>query len=258
MRSLSSPPAIDVDRVHVDSILGLREEYRREMACQIVHDSWHSRGFTTSYLLRVNGDVAGYASVGGAPCNPKDTVKEFFVLPAARGFSLPLFRKLLAVSEARTIEAQTNDVQLALMLYECAVEWQSETILFADAVTTCVPAPDGVILRSVTALDRPSVFPHTVEPVGDWGLEHDGQVAATGGILFHYNPPYGDIYMEVAAPHRGRGFGSYLVQELKRICRETGHIPAARCHQDNRASRRALERAGMFPCARILHGRIPA
>ncbi len=96
MRSLSSPPAIDVDRVHVDSILGLREEYRREMACQIVHDSWHSRGFTTSYLLRVNGDVAGYASVGGAPCNPKDTVKEFFVLPAARGFSLPLVCRRVA------------------------------------------------------------------------------------------------------------------------------------------------------------------
>jgi RimJ/RimL family protein N-acetyltransferase len=34
-------------------------------------------------------------------------------------------------------------------------------------------------------------------------------------------------------------------------------IPAARCNQANQASRRTLQRAGMFPCARIIRGRIP-
>jgi len=28
-------------------------------------------------------------------------------------------------------------------------------------------------------------------------VEVEGEVAATGGILFHYNRPYGDIYLEV-------------------------------------------------------------
>src|SRR6266446_1300495 len=59
-------------------------------------------------------------------------------------------------------------------------------------------------------------------------VEVGGAVAAKGGILFHYNRPYGDIYMEVAEAYRRRGLGSYLVQELKRICYEQGNIPAAR------------------------------
>lgn len=58
--------------------------------------------------------------------------------------------------------------------------------------------------------------------------------------------------MEVAEPFRRKGYGSYLVQELKRVCRGTGHIPAARCGTGNSASQRALQRAGMLPCARIV------
>ena len=50
---------IEVEAVPLEEIAGMREEYRREMACQIVHDSWHARGFTTSYLLRLDGEVAG-------------------------------------------------------------------------------------------------------------------------------------------------------------------------------------------------------
>ena len=162
------------------------------MGCQIVHDSWHARGFTESYLCRVDGQIVGYGSVGGAPLEPKDTVKEFFVRLPSRGAALPLFRQLVAISGALRIEAQTNDVLLSLMLHDCGVDVASQTILFADAVTTTGSAP-GVTLRPVNDADRVTVFPHTVEPVGDWGLENDQGLAATGGILFHYNPPYGDI-----------------------------------------------------------------
>jgi hypothetical protein len=41
------------------------------------------------------------------------------------------------------------------------------------------------------------------------GPEVDGAVAGKGGILFHYNQPYGDMYMEVHEPFRRRGFGGY-------------------------------------------------
>ena len=225
------------------------------MNCQIVHDSWHARGFTQSYLFRLAEEVVGYGSVGGAPREPKTIVKEFYVLPQHRGAALMLFHRLVDVSAAETIEAQTNDVLLSLMLHDCAIDLTSDTILFSDALTTNHDAPD-VMLRPLTDVDRASVFRHSVEPIGDWGLEADHVVVATGGLFFHYNPPYGDIYMEVAEPFRRRGLGSYLVQELKRICRETGHVPAARCNKDNLASRLALQRAGMFPCARIVTGRI--
>ena len=248
---------IEVAQVPLETILVMREEYRREMDCQIVHDSWHSRGFTNSYLLRAHGQIVGYGSVGGAPRDAKDILKEFFVLPRFRPDALPLFRQLVAVSGARRVEAQTNDVLLLLMLNDCAVASSSETILFADGATTTLSAPaPGVALRYLTEADRARVFPHTLEPVGEWGFEANGEIVATGGLLFHYNPPYGDIYLEVAPAYRRMGFGSYLVQELKQLCYEMGCIPGARCNQANVGSRLALERAGMFPCARVVRGEL--
>jgi GNAT superfamily N-acetyltransferase len=247
--------SIDVAPAPLDAILPMREDYRREMNCQIVHDSWHHRGFTQSFIVSVAAEVVGYGSVGGVPPEPKMTVKEFFIRPDYRGVALPMFRRLVAVSGALGIEAQTNDVLLTLMLHDVAVDLVSDTILFADALTTDLRA-DSVAVRRLTDVDRATVFRHTREPIGDWGLEAEHAIVATGGLLFHYNPPYGDLYMEVDAPFRRRGFGSYLVQELKRICRESGHTPAARCNAANTASRLTLQRAGMFPCARIVRGRI--
>ncbi|MGH7970360.1 MAG: GNAT family N-acetyltransferase, partial [Limisphaerales bacterium] len=77
-----------------------------------------------------------------------------------------------------------------------------------------------------------------------------------GGILFHYNRPYGDIYMEINEGFRKRGLGSFLVQELKRECYAVGAVPCARCNPSNLASRRTLLRAGFVPCAHILNGSI--
>ncbi|MGH7675959.1 MAG: GNAT family N-acetyltransferase, partial [Gemmatimonadales bacterium] len=246
---------VEVLRAPVDAILALREEYRREMRCQIVHDSYHARGFTDSYLLRMDGQTVGYGSVAGDPEGPRETIKEFFVLPDFRRAALPLFRALATASKARWIDAQTNDRLLSLMLFDCARELVSETILFSDGNATSL-TPGEAVLRPVTEADRATVFPHAREPVGAWGLEVHGAIVATGGLLLHYNPPYADIHMEVASRHRRRGYGSYLVQELKRLCAERGLIPAARCRADNVASRRTLERAGMLPCARIVRGRL--
>jgi GNAT superfamily N-acetyltransferase len=248
---------VSAEPVPLEAILELREAYRREMACQIVHDSWHARGFTRSWLLRVGGEVAGYGAVGGAPRDAKDTVKELYVRPPYRGDALALFNALVAASGARRIEAQTNDPLLLLMLLDRAEAPSSETILFADGLTTTLPAPaPDATVRLLSQADRARAFEHVHEPVGEWGLEVGGELVATGGFTLYYNPPYADLYMEVAAAHRGRGLGSYLVQELKRVCHESSRVPAARCHESNVASRRTLERAGMFPCARIVEGQL--
>jgi len=98
------------------------------------------------------------------------------------------------------------------------------------------------------------MFPHKHEGIGDWVVEARGAVVATGGFLCHYNPPYDDIFMEVAEPERRRGFGSYLVQEVKRVCYEAGKKPAARCNPANIASRLTLQKAGLLPCGRLLAG----
>jgi GNAT superfamily N-acetyltransferase len=252
---MSTQPEFEAVPAAIEDILTLREDYRAVMAAQIVHDSWHARGWTDAYLLRHRGGVAGYGAVAGDPAGPRDVIREFHLSPAARRHAVPLLDRLIAASGARRIVAQTNDRLLTLLLFDVATDLESGTILFEDAAATAL-APGGATVRALTDADRGRVFPHEREPVGPWGLEWRGEIVATGGMLHHYNPPYADLFMEVAPGHRRRGFGSLLVQELKRIGRERGHVPAARCRADNLASRRTLERAGMLPCARIVSGRI--
>jgi hypothetical protein len=51
--------AFDVSPVPLDAILQLPELYRREMNCQIVHDSLPARGFGDLFLLTDDGRPAG-------------------------------------------------------------------------------------------------------------------------------------------------------------------------------------------------------
>jgi GNAT superfamily N-acetyltransferase len=243
----------------VQEVLPLRTRYREEMNCQIVHDSIHQReGWTLTYLLDMRGIAAGYGSVAIAgPWKEKPAVFEFYVLPEYRSRAFDLFEAFLAASGARFFEIQTNDVLPTVMVHTYGRNIASEKIVFHDKLATYHP-PNGAILRRVTSDEETRVALERRQGSSDWQLEIDGTVAAKGGIAFHYNRPYGDIYMEVAEAFRRRGLGSYLVQELKRVCYELGGIPCARCSPTNIASRRTLQRAGFVPCAHILHGSIAA
>jgi GNAT superfamily N-acetyltransferase len=244
---------IEVEPASLEEVLPLRELYRREMNCQIVHDSLPRRGFGNVFLIRLDGRIAGYGFVMGYQGEPKDMVREFYILPGYRGRTLTTFRRLVEVAGARRMTVQTNDVQLTLLLYDCATEITGEAVVFHDALTTNLALP-GAVFRPVADADKERIFEHKVEGVGDWLVEHDGAIVATGGIATHYNPPYGDLYMEVDERFRKRGYGSYLIQELKRTCYESGLVPAARCNVTNVASRATLQKAGLLPCARFLSG----
>jgi GNAT superfamily N-acetyltransferase len=240
-------------------ILPLRTHYRAEMNCQIVHDSIHRRpGWTLSYLLDLDGIAAGFGSVAIAgPWKDKPTVFEFYVSPRFRSRLFELFETFLAASGARFFEVQTSDVLLTVLLHTYGRDIASEKIVFHDKLTTTLPLPaNGAIFRPVTSEEEIRSCLEERQGGGEWLLEVNGAVAAKGGILFHYNRPYGDIYMEVMEPLRQRGLGSYLVQELKRVCYELGAIPCARCNPTNIASRRTLQRAGFVPFSHILNASI--
>src|SRR4029077_9879567 len=129
-----------------EETLALRDLHRKEMDCQIVLDSWHGRGWADSYLLRLDGRVVGYGLVGGVRAERKEIVTEFYVLPVHRGLALPLFRRFAQVSQAKSVEVQTNDKLLTLMLYDCADKIESNVVLFHDAITTSLAIP-GVTFR---------------------------------------------------------------------------------------------------------------
>jgi len=232
-----------------------RDMYRLEMACQIVHDSIHERrGWTDEYMLLVGDAAVGYGSIAvGGPWNGMPTAYEFYVVPHRRLQLFELFRALLKASGAVSIVVQSNDVLATTMLHTFAGPVTSESVLFHDKVSTS-HRPIGATFREPTAKEAPDAPGDQLRWRGV--VEVEGNVAASGGILFHYNRPYGDIYMETSEPFRRRGLGAFLVQELKRVCYEGGHVPAARCNPDNVASRRTLQSAGFVPCGHILRGSV--
>ena len=239
-------------------ILPWRDLYRQEMDCQIIHDSLHRRdGWTQPYRLRIAEVVVGYGALAiGGPWQGTPALFEFYVVPPHRDRSFDLFTALLAAARPATIETQSNDPFLTPMLHSFAESVVTESILFQDQRTTA-HSSHGAEFRRATPQDAGRRFAHQAEPPGDWVLTVEGKIAATGGLLFHYNRPYGDIFMEVAEPFRRRGFGTYLVQELKRVCYDQGSRPAARCNPANVASRRTLQKAGLVPCGCILKGAVP-
>lgn len=240
---------------NLEDIQAWREMYRLEMGCQIIHDSIHyRRGWTQEYLLAAGTANAGYGSVAiGGPWTGKPTVYEFYVVPKQRLHVFDLFGALLDASGADAVEVQSNDALSAAMLHAFAQEVTSESVLFHDHLMT-EHRPKGAIFREPSASEAPEIQKEQLRWHGV--VELDGQVVAKGGILFHYNPPYGDIFMDVLEPFRRRGFGSFLVQELKGVCYAGGYLPGARCSLSNVASRRTLQKAGFVPCAHMLIGRL--
>ncbi|WP_428304263.1 GNAT family N-acetyltransferase [Lacipirellula sp.] len=232
----------------VEEIGHWRELYRQEMNCQIVHDSFCARpGWVRAWQFFVDGVAVGYGSlVVAGPWQNAPTVYEMFVLPHFRCHAFTLFETLLSASQPVGIEVQSNDSLITVMLHAYAREIKTQSILFHDCRTTSLAVSSATIRR----LENTEGFAEA----GEWIAEVDGEIAAKGGVLFHYNRPYGDIYMEVAENFRRRGLGSYLVQELKRVAYQSGNVPAARCNPANLASRRTLQKAGFAPYANLLAG----
>jgi GNAT superfamily N-acetyltransferase len=235
---------IQVERVEYQEVEAMRDLYRQEAHCQIVCDSALRRGMADPYMIVVDGRRAGYGAMWNGDTKQ---ILEFYTLPPLRAQALPLFRALLAISQATSIEAQTNMPLMLMLLYDCATDITTESILFEDAFTPELVCPNAIFRRT---------RPDDAIQEGEWSLEADGAIVAWGGFLCHYNPPYGDVFMGVAEPARRQGFGSYLVQEVKRVCYEAGKQPAARCNPTNIASRKTLQKAGFLPCGRLLVGKI--
>ena len=236
---------VEVVRAELHEVDRMRDRFRASVGCQIVRDSVLWRGLAEPWLIRVDGHPAGYGSVWTAHFPGR--ALEFFLLPQYRGDTPALAWSFLSASGATQIEAQTNVPAMVDLLFTFATDIRQEYILFGDGAPGTLSVP-GAVLRPRGAGDA--------GPEGERVVEWNGRVVAAGGIQGHYNPSYADLHMEVVPEARGLGIGSWLIQELARICREGGRIPAARCDPGNHASRRALERGGLRPCGRLLYGEV--
>ena len=77
-------PPVSVQATTAEAVAPLRELHRREMACQIVHDSFPRRGLSDAWALVADGLVIGYGFLD----NKFDpgTVDEFFVVSSMRSW----------------------------------------------------------------------------------------------------------------------------------------------------------------------------
>jgi GNAT superfamily N-acetyltransferase len=246
---------IDVRASELREIEPLRETYRKEMNCQIIHDSIHVRaGWTREFAFSMDGVLIGYGSVAVAgPWRENPALYEYFVDPEHRMRTFTAFTCLLQVCGAKVIETQSNDPLLSMMLHVFAHNLRTESILFEDGFQTSL-CPQGAGFRAVTESDAAVLRRHELDDNAGWVVTMNNEIAGAGGVLYHYNRPYGDVYMKIAEPFRRLGLGAYLVQELKNACRTSGTVPSARCNVVNVASRRTLQRAGFIPCGALISG----
>jgi hypothetical protein len=137
---------IRAHRAEYADVQAMRDIYRQELDCQIVHYSFLPRGLADPYVIERDGRVAGYGAVSNT--YDKGRLVEFYTIPEVRSSALPLFHELLAASQATHIEAQTNSPLMLLMLYDCASDIFPEKLLFRDAVVTHLTCPGGVFRKS--------------------------------------------------------------------------------------------------------------
>jgi GNAT superfamily N-acetyltransferase len=247
--------AFKIVKTELKEILFLRNLFLQENNFQIRYNACHERGWTDSYLITHNDVKIGYGSVKGKDnLGDRDAIFEFYLIPSFRDKSSIAFVELLRVSGAGFIECQTNDGFLTSLIYQHAQNIYSDTILFLDDEKKAVLNPDKVIFRKKKETDV--IFEHHAEPEGDFVLEFNGEIVATGGFLLHYNFPFADLYMEVAEKHRKKGFGSFLIQETIKACYLAGRAPAARCGMTNTASKMTLLKGGFKIAGFMLTGTV--
>lgn len=245
---------IEATKTTLKEILALRNLFLHESNFQIRYNASHERGRTDSYVITADSTAIGYGSIKGNE-NPADrnTVFEFYISPTFRHLSSGAFANLLNVSSASFIECQTNDTLLTSLLYEYGHDINANVILFKDQIATSLRL-DGVNFRKRNNDDV--IFEHKLEPEGDYVLEKNNEIVATGGFLLHYNVPFADLYMEVRQDYRRQGLGSFLLQEVKKQCYLATRVPAARCDIENIASRTTLQKAGLTVAGFLLLGAI--
>ncbi|MBA4851807.1 GNAT family N-acetyltransferase [Emticicia sp. BO119] len=244
---------VKATKIPLKNILPYRDLYLQEMNRQIRYNACHERGWSDSYLLYADEAVIGYGSVKGQEIADRDTIFEFYLLPQYQRLATRVFAVLLDTCGAKFIEPQSNAPLLTAMLYEFATNIRAEAILFEADSPTNLSVSD-VVFRSKEEYE--TTFGKKVEDGSGYVLEKGGEVVGSGDFLLHYNKPFADLYMEVAESHRNKGLGSFLIQELKKVCYIAGKVPAARCNIQNKASKATLLKGGLKVAGCMLIGEV--
>lgn len=241
---------LNVSKTILKEIQSFRNLFLHENKFQFIYNKCHDYNWADTYLFTMDQTKIGYGSVWGKDKREdRDTIFEFYLIESFRKFASAVFPKFIEASNVSFIECQSNDLLLSTMLYEHARNINAEAILFEDHYLTDFKI-DGATFKRQKAEDDLNFDPN------EYILEVNAEPVATGGFVRNYNFPYIDMFMEVKEEHRGKGYGIFVVQELKKEAYLKGRVPAARCNINNKASKATLLKAGLKVCGCILVGEI--
>lgn len=245
---------VSLTRVAPEEILRLRALYLQELNAQSRYHTCHERGWADEYGVFEGDQMIGYGSIKGLEeLKDRDTIFEFYLLPTYRDVSKKVFSQLIDTTKATHAEAQSNDSLMCRLLYEFGKPVKTEVVLFKEGRQTSLVKKDVVFRKRV---EGDELLDDKNEPTGNYVLEKEGRIIAEGDFLLHYNFPFADVFMEVVPEFRNRGYGRYLVQEIKKECYLRGRIPAARCNLANKTSRACLEAAGFEVAGYMLSAKL--
>ena len=239
---------IKVIKTDLKEIQAFRILFLEENNFQFIYNKCHTYGWADTYVFTLDDVKIGYGAVWGKDKREdRDAIFEFYIIKPYRKFANAFFSKLHITSVAPFIECQSNDVLLSSLLFEHAQNIHAEAILFEDHFQTGFAIP-GVVFQKKLQKDN------TGSDAYEYILKQNDEVVATGGLMLNYNMPYADVYYEVNENHRQKGFGSYMVQELKKEAYLMGRVPAARCNNSNMISKATLLKSGFKVCGHRLNG----
>jgi len=240
---------IKIVSTNVAQVQPLRDLFLHENKFQFIYNKCHLYGWADVYACIIDNVIIGYGAVWGKDKREdRDTIFEFYIIEAFRKFINQVFEKFMLACRATFIECQSNDALLFSLLCEYTKNINAEAILFEDNFQTNFSDPQLSFEKQEMQGGHPDDRPYILKL-------HD-ETVATGGLMLNYNIPYADIYYEVNENYRRKGFGSFMLQELKKEAYKMQRVPAARCNIKNKISKAALLKAGFKSCGFILTGEI--
>lgn len=228
-------------------IESFRSLFLHENNVYFVHNKCHQYGWADSWVFTRKNERIGYGSVWGLDKREvKNCIFEFYLLPPYRRLATDVFEAFIASTGVGFLECQTNIPLMSLMFYEFGRNIRAEAILFKDHLQSNLSVPGAEFRKKNFISDHP-------QEVAGFVIEYEGLEVASGGFFLNYNFPYADVYMNVEESHFQKGFGSLIVQEIKKEIYKMGRVPSARCNVTNYISKSTLMKAGFEPCGALLN-----
>ena len=255
-----------------NDILPIREHYLHELQDFAVYEDIFFDKTCEFYQVKVEDYPVGYG-VLLREGSGFGTVREFYLLPSHRLITNDVFRAFIELFKAKHLSVRTNDRYLLSIFYEFCSNPSVFSAQFQHIIPTHFSFPN-LTFRPATIDDKDSLHALFTKPESDpfhwtdenttehyikdesfWILE-DGSHLLGVGVMYRteYQPQYMDIGMVVPSEHRRNGYGTYLVQEITKICKTRNLVPSAGCIADNLPSRKTLEKAGYYAYDRYLLG----